>query len=209
LLNEENLFNQLKKYFNMDYNEQNQEEETQTGSKKGRNKRNRGSLSSDTNQEQGSGDLSTDSFSSESSNQYGSEERGSRSGSSYGLEGDEQFQSEQGEGQEGEGLGEEGDRPRRSGAGKGKIQDLSKRVMKFIDEQTADMDKNTLAKYAAVGVLLLAGMRKSGFLGGLAVSVAAGILTKMVVESASQNNLGEEEEFEAEGSEEEETFANA
>lgn len=65
------------------------------------------------------------------------------------------------------------------------VEAIAKRVVKYVDEQTQNMDTKSLAKYAAVGVLLFAGMRKSGFLGSLAVSVAAGIITKHIAENAS------------------------
>jgi hypothetical protein len=183
----------------MKYTEQNQEEENQGGNQgRGRGKKNRGNqfqggFEGGSEQEEGSTEQ----------NELGLEgEEGSQGGGSKRKQGRKSRFNEQ-EGEEGE-MGESGEgseRPgRRSGNGN-KVENLAKKVMTFLDDQTANMDKETLAKYAAVGVLLLAGMRKSGFLGGLAVSVAAGVLTKLVVES-SQNMQGEEEgeeEFEEEG----------
>ncbi|MES2620513.1 MAG: hypothetical protein V4615_06645 [Bacteroidota bacterium] len=65
------------------------------------------------------------------------------------------------------------------------------------------MDKTKLAKYAALGLLVMIGMRRNSFLTGLAVTIAAGALSKSLME----NSLGEEEEGEEEETEEEGTEA--
>src|SRR5436190_1793946 len=60
----------------------------------------------------------------------------------------------------------------------GSVKKMAEKVMTYIEDSTANIDKETLGKYAAVGILLLAGTRKSGFLGSLACSIAAGVITK-------------------------------
>lgn len=121
---------------------------------------------------------------------------------------DEEIEGEESEGgyeeedEEEEGEGRKGQkRPTQVGA-------FAKKVVKYVDEQTQNMDTKTLAKYAAVGVLLFAGMRKSGFLGSLAVSVAAGIITKHIAENASEF-LGDDIPGAAGSHEEEEEGAEA
>jgi hypothetical protein len=81
------------------------------------------------------------------------------------------------------------------------FEEAGRKAMKYLEDKVKDIDKAQLAKYAAVGVLLLAGLRKSGFIGGLAVTIAAGVITKYIAENASEF-LGEEEEGEEEETEE-------
>jgi hypothetical protein len=75
-----------------------------------------------------------------------------------------------------------------------------RKAMKFIEEKTANLDKKQIAKYAAAGALVLIGLRKSGFLRGLAVTAAAGVLAKYLAENSSEllgkaeGEEGEEEE---------------
>jgi len=77
----------------------------------------------------------------------------------------------------------------------GEVKKMAQKVMNYIEESTQNIDKETLGKYAAVGVLLLAGTRKSGIIGTLACSIAAGVITKYIVENSfSQSQDGEEVE---------------
>ncbi len=69
-----------------------------------------------------------------------------------------------------------------SGKGFKQIEEVAKKVMAYMKEHSQEFDKKTIAKYAAVGVLMLYGMRKNSVLGSMLVSIAAGIITKYILE---------------------------
>lgn len=104
---------------------------------------------------------------------------------------------EEGEEEE-EGEYEEGEEQEEDG-----VEGKARGFFETLDETLHNIDTKKVAKLAAAGFLLVAGARKGGLLGGLALSVATGILAKEVLNHTSQQ---EEEAYEEE---EEETMAAA
>ena len=185
---------------NQDQQEQQQPEEQQNAQKGGRNKKKRG------NQREQEQEETTETD--EQQDYTGEEESEVEGGQDYEGAEDEEIEEEEGEGEDYEEEDEEEEEEPRQKKGHKRptqVEAIAKKVVKYVDEQTQNLDAKTLAKYAAVGALLFAGMRKSGFLGSIALSVAAGIITKHIAENASDllddaspKSAGEQEEEEQE-----------
>lgn len=75
---------------------------------------------------------------------------------------------------------------------KGKVDEIAKKVMQYIKENTETVDKKALVKYASLAVLSLYGMRKSGLLGGLLVTAAVGVLAKHLLTEGLQQESEKE-----------------
>ncbi len=166
---------------NQDQQEQQQPEEQQSAQKGGRHKKKRGNQREQEQEETTETDEQQD---------YTGEEEDTEveGGQEYEGAEDEELEEEEGEGEdyEEEDEEEEGEPHQKKGHKRPtQVEAIAKKVVKYVDEQTQNLDAKTLAKYAAVGALLFAGMRKSGFLGSIALSVAAGIITKHIAENAS------------------------
>jgi len=149
-------------------------------------------------------DKETESFRSESSEE--SIQRGKTSDSYQGGKAEKKNKKadrkeESGEEELPEGAGYEEENEEESGEKRsGRFAKLGKQTVKNLGEAFENIDKTQLAKYAALGVLVLMGMRKNSFLTGLAVTVAAGILSKSLLENSGAGEE-EEEETEEEGTE--------
>ncbi|HLP52180.1 MAG TPA: hypothetical protein VK154_14925 [Chitinophagales bacterium] len=73
--------------------------------------------------------------------------------------------------------------PRRKAAVKPTdVQSIADTVVSYLGEQAKNMDKATLAKYVAIAVLVIYGIRKSNVLGSLAISLITGVVSKYLAE---------------------------
>lgn len=98
---------------------------------------------------------------------------------------EEDFEGEEGEYEEGEEQEEDG------------VEGKARGFFETLDETLHNIDTKKVAKLAAAGFLLVAGARKGGLLGGLALSVATGILAKEIMNSTEEKQQ-EEEQYEEE-----------
>lgn len=112
------------------------------------------------------------------------------------MQDEQDYQGEEDEGFEGDEEEDEEEETEGSSNGKGfqQIEQIAKKVMAYMKEHSQEMDKKTIAKYAAVGVLMLYGMRKNSVLGSMMVSIAAGVITKYILENTMD---GQEQRSEA------------
>ena len=62
------------------------------------------------------------------------------------------------------------------------VHSMADTVISYLGEQAKNMDKATLAKYVAIAVLVIYGIRKSNVLGSLAISLITGIVSKYLAE---------------------------
>lgn len=62
------------------------------------------------------------------------------------------------------------------------IQTMAQNVVHYLEGHAKKIDKATLAKYVAVAVLVIYGIRKSNVLGSLAISLITGIVTKFMAD---------------------------
>ena len=58
------------------------------------------------------------------------------------------------------------------------VEDIAEKVINYIKENNESVDKESLIKYAAVAVLGLYGLQKSGFLGSVLISGAVALIAK-------------------------------
>ena len=58
------------------------------------------------------------------------------------------------------------------------VEQIAEKVMEYIKEHNGTVDKEALYKYAAIAVLALFGLRKTGFLGSVLISAAVTLLAK-------------------------------
>lgn len=58
------------------------------------------------------------------------------------------------------------------------VEDIADKVLIYIKSNNANVDKESLLKYAAVAVLGLYGLRKSGFMGNILISAAVALIAK-------------------------------
>ncbi|HLP21387.1 MAG TPA: hypothetical protein VK174_13840 [Chitinophagales bacterium] len=62
------------------------------------------------------------------------------------------------------------------------VHSMADTIVSYLGEQAKNMDKATLAKYVAIAVLVIYGIRKSNVLGSLAISLITGIVSKYLAE---------------------------
>jgi hypothetical protein len=67
------------------------------------------------------------------------------------------------------------------------LQSMAEEVIKYIEAQAKNIDKATLAKYAAIAVLVIYGLRRSNVLGSLALSLITGLVTKYISDQFEGN----------------------
>ncbi|HLP49442.1 MAG TPA: hypothetical protein VK154_01015, partial [Chitinophagales bacterium] len=90
--------------------------------------------------------------------------------------------------------GEEGEEQEEDG-----VEGKARGFFETLDETLHNIDTKKVAKLAAAGFLLVAGARKGGFLGGLALSVGTGILAKELMKGTEVQE--EEDQYEEEEAE--------
>lgn len=73
-------------------------------------------------------------------------------------------------------------RQKAAGKATSDIHSMADTVVSYLGEQAKNMDKATLAKYVAIAVLVIYGIRKSNVLGSLAISLITGVVSKYLAE---------------------------
>ena len=63
------------------------------------------------------------------------------------------------------------------------VHSTAETVVRFLESKAKKIDKTTLAKYVAVAVLVIYGIRKSNILGSLAISLVTGVMTKFMADT--------------------------
>lgn len=76
------------------------------------------------------------------------------------------------------------------------VEDVAEKVMAYIKGNNEKVDKEALLKYAAVAVLALYGLRKTGFLGSILISGAVALIAKHFILADDKETAPTEEETE-------------
>jgi|ERR1043165_3107833 hypothetical protein len=66
------------------------------------------------------------------------------------------------------------------------VHSTAENILGFLETKARNMDKLTIAKYTAVALLVIYGIRKSNVLGSLAVSVVTGVVSKFMADNMGQ-----------------------
>lgn len=62
------------------------------------------------------------------------------------------------------------------------VHSMANDVIKYLESHAKNLDKATIAKYVAVAVIVLYGIRKSNILGGLSLSIITAIVSKFMAD---------------------------
>lgn len=73
-----------------------------------------------------------------------------------------------------------------------KVEQIAEKVMEYIKQNNETVDKEVLFKYAAIAVLALFGLRKTGFLGSVLISAAVTLLAKHFLIEGYEKTRGTE-----------------
>ena len=68
---------------------------------------------------------------------------------------------------------------------------MAQDVIKYLETHAKKIDKATLAKYIAVAVLIIYGIRKSNVLGSIAISLITGVASKFMADRMEGQDIAE------------------
>ncbi len=95
-----------------------------------------------------------------------------------------------------EGEGEYAYEEEQEGKGGFDIKKIAQKVKDYIKGESGTFDQETIVKYISVAIVAIYGIRKGGLIGSLLLSVAAGLVTKYLLETEGAAEKGQEQEQE-------------